>query len=101
MPDPALTFRTIGGVFDIYIFMGPGPQEVLQQYHQAVGLPTMIPYWALGFQLCRWGYEDLEHMQAAVGRMRQYNIPHVCLFSKYVLRNLNFIQFYQDFHVFL
>ena len=44
---------------------------------QAVGLPVMPPYWSLGFQLCRWGYEDLDHMQAAVGRMRQYNIPHV------------------------
>ena len=37
----------------------------------------MIPYWALGFQLCRWGYADLADLQAAVDRMRQYDIPHV------------------------
>lgn len=37
----------------------------------------MVPYWALGFQLCRYGYTNLEHMKEAVGRMRQYDIPHV------------------------
>ena len=37
----------------------------------------MIPYWSLGFQLCRWGYENIDHMKDAVGRLRQYDIPHV------------------------
>ena len=46
---------------------------------QAVGYPAMPPYWSLGFQLCRWGYQDLDHMKAAVDRMRQYDIPHVGL----------------------
>lgn len=56
---------------------------------QAVGTPVMPPYWALGFQLCRWGYRDLNHLKEAVGRMRQYDIPHVCIIpvssSKYQL----------------
>jgi alpha-glucosidase (family GH31 glycosyl hydrolase) len=76
MPAPALTYRTIGGVLDMYMFFGPSPVEVISQYNQAVGLPIMVPYWSLGFQLCRYGYTNLEHMQAAVGRMRQYDIPH-------------------------
>ena len=35
MPEPALTFRTIGGILDIYIFLGPSPEEVVNQYLQA------------------------------------------------------------------
>ena len=36
----------------------------------------MPPYWSLGFHLCRYGYDTLENMQAAVDRTAQYNIPH-------------------------
>jgi len=76
MPAPALTYRTIGGVLDIYLFFGPTPDNVVQQYNTALGTPIMMPYWSLGFQLSRWGYTDINHMKAAVNRMRQYNIPH-------------------------
>ena len=29
---PTLTIRTMGGVLDFYIFMGPTPENVIQQY---------------------------------------------------------------------
>jgi len=31
-PAPALTYRTNGGILDIYIFFGPTPDNVVEQY---------------------------------------------------------------------
>ena len=73
--DPeSLTFRSIGGIVDVFLFLGPSPADVVKQYTQLVGRPNMPAYWALGYHLCRWGYtlnttrDDVEHM-------RKYRIP--------------------------
>ncbi|XP_074814125.1 sucrase-isomaltase, intestinal-like [Natator depressus] len=31
-PNPSLTFRIIGGILDFYVFLGPTPEYVVQQY---------------------------------------------------------------------
>ncbi|XP_057328006.1 lysosomal alpha-glucosidase-like [Microplitis mediator] len=74
-PTPALTFRTIGGIFDIYFFMGPTPSDVLTQYSKVVGRPFMPPYWSLGFHLCRFGYGSLEKTKEVWNRTRAAKIP--------------------------
>lgn len=74
-PYPGLTYHVIGGILDFYIFLGPTPENVVQQYTGAVGRPLMPPYWALGFQLSRWGYQNLSHVQEVVRRNREAGIP--------------------------
>ncbi|XP_075544496.1 lysosomal alpha-glucosidase-like isoform X1 [Dermacentor variabilis] len=60
-PAPAVTFRALGGVLDLFLFVGPTPSKVVQQYQRVVGFPAMPPYWSLGFHLCRYGYENLNN----------------------------------------
>ncbi|XP_033108978.1 maltase-glucoamylase, intestinal-like [Anneissia japonica] len=74
-PAPYLLYRTIGGILDMYFFLGPTPENVVEQYTEAIGRPYMPPYWSLGFQLCRYGYNSLATVQDTVSRMRAYNIP--------------------------
>ncbi|XP_067946524.1 sucrase-isomaltase, intestinal-like [Watersipora subatra] len=71
-----VTYRTIGGILDFFVFMGPTPENVVQQYTQLIGRPYMPPYWSLGFQLCRYGYKNTKDIQAAVNRTLDAGIPH-------------------------
>lgn len=36
-PAPALTWRTIGGILDFYVFLGPDPGSVIEQYVEVIG----------------------------------------------------------------
>ncbi|XP_017877498.1 lysosomal alpha-glucosidase-like [Ceratina calcarata] len=74
-PSPGITFRTIGGIFDIYFFLGPTPADVIKQYSEIVGKPIMPPYWSLGFHLCRFGYRTLEDTKKVWNRTIAAGIP--------------------------
>ena len=32
IPAPGVVYRTVGGIFDFYFFLGPEPEAVTQQY---------------------------------------------------------------------
>ncbi|KAM9770100.1 lysosomal alpha-glucosidase [Menidia menidia] len=74
-PAPALTWRTIGGILDFYVFLGPDPASVIEQYVQVIGYPAMPIYWALGYHLCRWGYKTSNSTWEVVKSMRNNGIP--------------------------
>lgn len=84
-PLPAVTYTTIGGIIDFYLFTGPTVQNVIEQYWDVIGVgsrikinynfilvlfclqkPTMPPYWALGFHLCRYGYNTIDNLKDVI-----------------------------------
>ncbi|KAK6185390.1 hypothetical protein SNE40_007635 [Patella caerulea] len=70
-----LRYKTIGGILDFYIFTGPSPNEVIEQYLEVIGKPMLPPYWSLGFHNCRWGYGGSASMREVIKRLRDNGIP--------------------------
>ncbi|EDV27381.1 uncharacterized protein TRIADDRAFT_21692, partial [Trichoplax adhaerens] len=70
-----LTYKLIGGVLDFYFFLGPTANDVVQQYHDVIGRPVMIPYWSLGFHQSRFGYRNVEALETVVKKYHDNNIP--------------------------
>ena len=77
MPAPGLTLRTIGGNLEFFVFFGPTPEQVVQQYTALIGRPFMPAYWSLGFQISRWGYRNTDHIKEVIDRTKFAGIPHV------------------------
>lgn len=74
-PKPALTWRTIGGVLDVFIIFGHSPNDVIRRYSRLVGLPHLPPFWSLGFQLCRYGYGSINNTEKTFQRNIDAGIP--------------------------
>lgn len=57
-PTPALTYRTLGGVLDFYIVLGPTPEMVVQEY-------TAV---SLFFPICDFSCMSMCVLHLALGR---------------------------------
>jgi alpha-glucosidase (family GH31 glycosyl hydrolase) len=80
MPQPGITFRTIGGLLD---FSGPEPETVEQQYTGLIRRTFMPPYFALGFQLIRrWGYKNTEDIRQVIELTKSFDIPQILKLQK-------------------
>ncbi|EGT42649.1 hypothetical protein CAEBREN_25327 [Caenorhabditis brenneri] len=91
-PGPSLIYRTIGGNLDIYFFPGPTPALVTQQYLEFIGKPFLPAYWALGYQLSRYGYSGLDEMKQRVGAVRDAGIP-----LDIAVSDIDYMNRYKDF----
>ncbi|XP_075544668.1 lysosomal alpha-glucosidase-like [Dermacentor variabilis] len=74
-PTPAVTFRALGGVLDLFVFAGPTAANVVSQLQHVVGMPAMPPYWGLGFHLCRYGYNTLNRTRYIMEMNIKAGIP--------------------------
>ncbi|KAM3960741.1 lysosomal alpha-glucosidase [Aphomia sociella] len=74
-PTPALTIRAMGGVLRLLLLAGEKPSAVLAQLTSVLGRPTLPPYWALGFHLCRFNYLSVNATREVWKKNRDAGIP--------------------------
>lgn len=81
-----------GGLGELLFFFGANPNEVVIQYHKIVGFPVLTPQWALGWNQCRYGYENASQVNQSVQNYKHYDLP---LDTQWV--DIDYMDRYRDF----
>eukprot|EP01018_Ginkgo_biloba_P019091 Gb_13061 [translate_table: standard] len=64
------------GIVDGFIFVGPGPKDVVRQYTSVTGTSTMPQLFATAYHQCRWNYRDEEDVASVDAKFDEFDIPY-------------------------
>lgn len=74
------SFGSEGGPLDYYMFYGPGPKQVVEDYAWLTGTTPLPPLWSFGYQQSRWSYGTEKELRAIAQRLRADHIPSDVLY---------------------
>ncbi|GGB32561.1 alpha-glucosidase [Lentibacillus populi] len=69
------SFWAEGGQLDYYVFAGPEPKTVLEQYTHLTGRMPLPPKWALGYHQSRYSYESEAEVRELAKTFIEHGIP--------------------------
>lgn len=67
--------RFTGGALHMYIIEGKTYEEILHRYHELTGRQEMVPKWAMGLFMSRFGYRNEQEVFDIAGKMDKAKIP--------------------------
>ena len=67
--------RAASGEIDLYLFLGPTCEGVVQRYTELTGRMPLPPLWGLGYQQCRYSYETRARVEKVARTFRRRQIP--------------------------
>ena len=89
-----LSYITTGGELEVYFFFKGTAKQIIQQYQQLVGLPSLPPFWALGWHAASYGYKDQAAVEENVNGYANASIP-----LEGVWLDIPYLDAYADFSV--
>ncbi|QHE51411.1 glycoside hydrolase family 31 protein [Pontibacillus sp. HMF3514] len=69
------SFRAEGGQLDYYVFIGPSPKDVIEQYTHITGRMPLPPKWAIGYHQSRYSYKSEQEVREVANAFIEKNIP--------------------------
>ncbi|XP_077320961.1 neutral alpha-glucosidase C isoform X2 [Lithobates pipiens] len=76
VPKMDIRWMSESGIVDVFLLLGPMPQNVFNQYAQLTGTQILPPLFSLGYHQCRWNYEDEADVEAVDSGFDEHNIPY-------------------------
>eukprot|EP01022_Parablepharisma_sp_SALTPOND_P002386 TRINITY_DN1097_c0_g1_i1.p1 TRINITY_DN1097_c0_g1~~TRINITY_DN1097_c0_g1_i1.p1 ORF type:complete len:2193 (+),score=167.35 TRINITY_DN1097_c0_g1_i1:16766-23344(+) len=64
-----------GGLIDMFIIQRGPPKMILEQYHNIIGKPHVLPFWAFGNHQCRYGYSTQARLREVVEKYAKAKLP--------------------------
>ena len=64
------------GLVDVFVFLGPEPKDVIEQYAALTGYSQLPPQFSTGYHQCRWNYVSDEDVIDVDKKMSRHNIPY-------------------------
>ncbi|KKP06647.1 alpha 1,3-glucosidase [Trichoderma harzianum] len=64
------------GIFDVFVFLGPTPQDISKKYGELTGTTAMPQEFALGYHQCRWNYISEDDVKDVDRRFDKWQIPY-------------------------
>ena len=68
-------FSAVDGNLDYYFIYGPSIKNVVKGYTTLTGTMPLPQKWTLGYQQCRWSYDNEERVMEIAENFRNRNIP--------------------------
>ncbi|KAF2721130.1 glycoside hydrolase family 31 protein [Polychaeton citri CBS 116435] len=64
------------GRLDVFVFLGPTPQDVIGAYSDLTGYSQLPQGFAIGYHQCRWNYVTDEDVKDVDRKFDKYDIPY-------------------------
>lgn len=74
--DTQTHWMSESGILDVFVFLGPTPQDLTRQYGELTGYTAMPQSFAIAYHQCRWNYVTDEDVKDVDRRFDKFNIPY-------------------------
>ncbi|KAJ4346927.1 glucosidase II [Didymosphaeria variabile] len=64
------------GLLDVFVFLGPTPQDLTRQYGELTGYTAMPQSFAIAYHQCRWNYVTDEDVKDVDRKFDKHKIPY-------------------------
>lgn len=64
------------GQLDVFVFLGPTPQDISRTYGQLTGYTQLPQHFAIAYHQCRWNYVSDEDVKEVDLKFDKYQIPY-------------------------
>uniref|UniRef100_A0A8C7ULH1 Neutral alpha-glucosidase AB n=1 Tax=Oncorhynchus mykiss TaxID=8022 RepID=A0A8C7ULH1_ONCMY len=76
VPQTDVRWISESGIIDVFIMLGPRPNDVFTQYSSLTGTQAFPPLSSLAYHQCRWNYNDQEDVSAVDQGFDEHDIPY-------------------------